>query len=661
MQNKLIDVFSKNRSEESVGEDNWAEFVVPPFINNLGIKSQSKAIVIIGGRGCGKTTLLRYFCHPTQFSAKRPDAKLPDDALSHIGLYWRADTNFLNSFVGGGQSDEVWRAAFDHLLACELGREIIYSIKNLNCNPAREEIYGGIDKVDLSSLQDFDPSLGGTLGDLEISIQKSRRLLSIWINNLDSAKKPIFLPANEFLRALISLIKKQLPYLSKSTYSVFIDEYENLRDEQQKFINGLLKHGSPPLIFSIAMKRNGWHTQETPGPESIQLTADYREIDIEEEIAADFDLFAAELVFFRLAEYRPELLGAIPIVPSDLRKVENINGRYHNDDYRKKVIDAAEKLLPRVNGRMASKLILEDSKLRSQLRSDMQSALNHRQSKLAPDDFISGKFPEATVIMPALIHREKEDPGELLLEFQDLKAGLEGRLSTNESLISNNLFGCVNSIYLNSGQPSILFSGFTSLTLISKGNIRYLLELIHRILKISNEFEYGICLEDLPSVSALSQAKAVKEASDMILGRVSGSGSYGPQLLSLVQCLGSIFREKHRSLSQSEPEVNHFTISGGTISEQLQIYLSEAEKWSILFVSSETKMKASGVISCDYVLNPIYSPSFQISFRKKRSLQLSSSELLTMLEGDQRDKDSLVRTKGKVILATQESLDFFGE
>jgi hypothetical protein len=99
MTHKLPDVFSKNRSEETK-EDIWADFVVPPFLNELGIKTQSKAIVIIGGRGCGKTTLLRYFCHATQFSPKRPN--VPQADLAHIGLYWRADTNFLNSFAGGG-------------------------------------------------------------------------------------------------------------------------------------------------------------------------------------------------------------------------------------------------------------------------------------------------------------------------------------------------------------------------------------------------------------------------------------------------------------------------------------------------------------------------------------------------------------------------------
>jgi hypothetical protein len=145
-----------------------------------------------------------------------------------------------------------------------------------------------------------------------------------------------------------------------------------------------------------------------------------------------------------------------------------------------------------------------------------------------------------------------------------------------------------------------------------------------------------------------------------ILSRVYGHATHGPQLYALAQCLGSIFRERHRSDRQSEPEINHFTLSGGELSEKLRIYLSEAEKWSVLFVSTETKMKATGAISSDYVLNPIFSPYFQISFRKKRSLQISSAQLQVMLEGDQRARDTLVREIGRHNNTDTEHPDLFG-
>ncbi len=653
MIHRLPEVFSKNRSEETK-EDNWSDFVVPGFLDKLEIKSQSKALAIIGGRGTGKTTLLRYFCHATQFSSRRP--YLPDDILKHIGLYWRADTNFLNSFAGGEQSPEVWRSAFEHMLACEFGKEIIRSLKNLNCNPERQKRFGLPDSLNISILKDFDEGLGDNIFDLEKSLQKSRTKLSMWINNLETYPRPIFLPAEAFLKTLIEELKRQLPYLANTTFGIFIDEYENLRDEQQRFINGLLKHGSPPLIYNIALKPKGWHTEQTIGGESIQEISDYRVIDLESHIAKDFDVFAAELLFFRLAEHDPDLQNSLPIVPDHLRSVDHIQDRYENSRYREAVVTAAEQMLPRVSLSAAAEVILTDTKLYERLSEKIRLALQKKGSDLEVEAFIDLKFPEISVIMPALISRERESAESLLTEFIDFKRGIGTRLSPKGILVSNNLFGCINSIYIDARRTSILFSGFSVLIMIARGNVRHLLELIHRIFK-----EYQpVNDEILPIVPPPVQAHAIYVASESIINTVSGFGIYGPQLYAFASCLGSVFRQRHRSDKQSEPEINHFTIASGELGERLNKYLLEAEKWSVLFVSRETKMKTLGVIGSDYTLNPIFSPYFQISYRKKRSLHLNSSQLLQMFEGEQQIRDALVRELGKQDPSEPEQIDLFG-
>ncbi|WP_434591795.1 hypothetical protein J3Q09_21800 [Pseudomonas sp. R4-83] len=654
MINKLPEIFSKNRNEETK-EDNWSDFVVPGFLNELEIKSQSKAIVIVGGRGTGKTTLLRYFCHATQFSSRRPN--LPDNILNHIGLYWRADTNFLNSFAGGEQTPEVWRSAFEHMLACEFGKEIIRALKNLNCNPERQERFGLLESLSISVLRDFDDSLGDTIFELEKSLQRSRTRLAMWVNNLDTCPRPVFLPADAFLRALIGTLKDQLPYLSESTFGIFIDEYENLRDEQQRFINGLLKHGSPPLIYNIALKPKGWHTKQTIGGESIQEISDYRAIDLESYIAKDFDVFAAELLFFRLAEHEPELQNKLPIVPEHLRSIDHIQERYDNPKYREIIVNAAEQMLPRVSLRAAATEVLTDAKLLDRLINKIRFALQRKGSELEAEDFIDIQHPEVSVIMPALLSRDRESADALLKEFIDLKHGTGVRLSSKGALVSNNLFGCINSIYIDARRTSILFSGFTVLTMIARGNVRHLLELIHRIFKEYKPSEDEV----LPVVPPYVQAHAIYIASESILNTVSGFGIFGPQLYALVLCLGSIFRQRHRSDKQSEPEINHFTIAGGELSEKLNRYLLEAEKWSVLFLSRETKMKTLGVIASDYTLNPIFSPYFQISYRKKRSLHFNTTQLLQMFEGDQQVRDALVRELGKQDVSEPEQIDLFGE
>src|SRR5689334_23065846 len=97
--------FVKNRAEE-LGHDVWKHYALPPFFDRLDLADAKKPRLIIGGRGCGKTMLLRYLSHQSAFSPDR--TVIPDSALSHIGLYWRADTQFASAMGGRGFDEDTW-------------------------------------------------------------------------------------------------------------------------------------------------------------------------------------------------------------------------------------------------------------------------------------------------------------------------------------------------------------------------------------------------------------------------------------------------------------------------------------------------------------------------------------------------------------------------
>ena len=63
---------TRNRAEE-YGFDLTNEFVIPPYYDSLQLLKSEKPQIIEGGRGSGKTMLIRYLCHATQFSRKRQD------------------------------------------------------------------------------------------------------------------------------------------------------------------------------------------------------------------------------------------------------------------------------------------------------------------------------------------------------------------------------------------------------------------------------------------------------------------------------------------------------------------------------------------------------------------------------------------------------------
>jgi hypothetical protein len=125
----MQDAVIKNRAEE-FGLDVWQDFVIPPFYDQLGLSEAMKPWVLRGGRGCGKTMLLRYLSHHSVFSRARKE--IPVDAAHRIGLYWRADTQFSAIMQGRGLDEETWRSAFFHLLSLAIGADLLSALKNIN-------------------------------------------------------------------------------------------------------------------------------------------------------------------------------------------------------------------------------------------------------------------------------------------------------------------------------------------------------------------------------------------------------------------------------------------------------------------------------------------------------------------------------------------------
>ena len=266
---------TRNRAEE-YGFDLWNEFVVPPYYPQLELMKSEKPQIIEGGRGSGKTMLIRYLCHTTQFSPKRKDISAKD--YKRIGIYWKMDVQFSKLMSMRGAEDSLWLDAFVNMGVLVLTKEIIDSLHNIK----RINILADcdIENIDFSALKDFDPLIPVELGLLRTYINSQYNKFQSWVSNYKKIEQPIFYPKS-FLDCIITIIKEQVTILRDSFYSVYIDEYENLIATHKRIINTWVKHSQSPIIFNIAMKHNSLDITETLSEEHIVEIHDYRLIDIE--------------------------------------------------------------------------------------------------------------------------------------------------------------------------------------------------------------------------------------------------------------------------------------------------------------------------------------------------------------------------------------------
>lgn len=617
---KLQNAFSRNRAEE-FGLDVWNDFVIPPFYDRLDIKTARKPRVIIGGRGCGKTMLLRYLSHQTIFSPLRNE--IPKDAVEHIGLYWRADTHFMNLMSGRNIPEDIWASAFNHMVAVVLGIELLGSLKSIGESRSDALTMDDVARLDFSKLNAFDKTLSATFEGLYGDLEKKLWEFETWVNNVRSEATPHFLIGKNFLSALLKEILRQAPGMTEANYFVYVDEYENLTVQQKKIVNTWLKHSQAPLIFNLAIKRNGMNITDTIGSESLADIHDYRINDLELEMDSHFPVFAAEILLLKMALETTAMTEDLAI----LRDPEGLQAR-RDQEYEASVLGKARQYFPSISNSEMAAQALADNAILKKLKERVDKALVAKHSRLKSDKFVRLEFPEASIVVPALLHRPSLPPEDILAELDKLTAGKPNSFTGSKAWIHNNFIGTYLQLFEPYSRACPFYAGFQTFCHLSHGNLRFFLELCHKSISLLEDSEIVVPIE--------LQAEAARQASAAFLKEVRAYGSHGLQLHMFVMRLGSLFAIAHHRPSQSEPEQTHFSIGMGraALTAEDHQFLSEAVKWSVLYEEMETKRKSeSDPEGIEYVLAPIYAPYFHISYRKKRRISLSTDECITLMRG----------------------------
>ncbi len=590
---------------------------------------------------------LKYLCHDTAFSQKRQDISI--ESIRNIGIYWRPDIQ-LCELITEDWLGKNWKSAFLHYLTLIILEEVHSSLSNLSNSKLgfgmrdilSQPIPSHISKVALDCIERID--------DLKAFCEQKKFEFSIWLNNPFAANPPVFLNPKPLIPMFVGYIASLESALESIAYMVFVDEYENLKSEQQMLINDFVKHSETRLKFSFAMKKYSEVNYKTSGSENIVETHDYHTLDLDNEMTESFfKLIAAEFVAYRLSE-----VGAISNDfgfnnNSLLTEEQQLPLRLENERV-DKLIGVAMSVFPSQTTKDICIEILSEGPLKRRLVKIVESGLklHGKDSNYSADDFLDISFPDASVVLAAILNRKGQNVESIKKYFDDWKV-TQGKDNPIRGWIDNNLHGCIFLIY--KGLPkriSPLYAGFDRFCTLARKNMRHFQDLCHESLMeylTSDEVKDGS--RDLV-ISAECQAKAAKRVSEKnIFDIVPTFGVNGEKLKALVLRLGQIFEIAGARYSQSEPEINHFSIESSSslgLNREVNDLIESAKVWSVLFRERKTKVKsACNLVDYDYVLNPIFAPHFGISYRKIRKIDLATHDVDTLFSGTEDDFSKLIR------------------
>lgn len=626
-------MLARTRAEEH-DADVWGEFFIPPYFDRLALTTATKSVYITGKRGCGKTMLLKYFDYHTAFSKRRTE--IPADAIGHVGIYWRVDTQFCSSLKHRGIEEAEWSVVFESYFGLVIATELLHSVEAIANSSFPNFDADDLAALTLPSAADYLDGAPTGVRELVQYLESLRRKFTTWVSNVKAMDCPVLPPGRDFILSLIGDLQASASLATLSVF-VYVDEVENLVGYQRHVLNSFLKHSQRPLIISFTSKEHP-SNNETSGPESINATHDYRLVDLDYYL----ELTEAAMPFF--AEV---FLGNLDIAAerfdSELLDVVRSHSRLaerQKPQYQKEVVADMRRRFPAVTDKQIAVNALQVQTLRESLYRRISKALKDRRSNLAVEDFLfEGAPAEALVTLPALLNRETLLPDNVLMELK--KFSKEHKGSFDSTWIHNNLFGALLELYRPFARECPLYSGFDTLCTMSNNNLRNFLILCYKTLEVAELRD-----QTEPPYAIDTQCRAAYDASEQLIKEIRTFGRFGEQLRVFVLRLGSIFKALQASPAMSEPEQNQFTINSGgrALQGDERAFIAEALRYGILVEQLETKSKSGvGQDIVDYQLNPIYAPYFQISYRRKRKLEISVEQFHMLIMGNENEYRDLAR------------------
>lgn len=531
-----------------------------------------------GGRGTGKTTVLRYLSYEARITG------VSQDQPFH-GLYIKFERSQISAFQGGGVDEDRWTRLFSHyinLIQCLALLEYAKVAYRDHLLAIDDKHYGrflrafGIDQS--TDVDDTIDALYMMIIDLQNTVNNIQDQPTLALSTLA-------VPLRFLIRSLDAI-----PDFPSKPVAFLFDEYEILGNYQQRIVNTLLKQADARLTYKIGVREEGLRERVVVGGgEEIRTPADYALISIEERLQeGNFNDFASNVINSRLSTVWEQEADAI----TDLGKL--FPGMTVEDE--------------------AELLGVRD--VADRVRAD---------SAQAP--YVAG-FSNYDVFFTTFIANSRDEPLKSVADDVRVKG------TTYRNLRNNYDYACLFTLKRRRPGLTKYYCGWPTLLALANGNIRYLLQLVSAMLL---EHVRSGAILDTP-VSTRLQTECSGSVGNEILRDSEGISLSGARLMKLVLALGQVFHELAVTPEGHAPEITQFEISNEATApaeeiEKVRKILRDAIMHLALVRASGTKLGGDAdTRTYDYMLHPVFSAFFRYSYRRKRKMGLTTSEILGLIE-----------------------------
>jgi hypothetical protein len=615
---ELTNIFGSFRAE-NLGDQIFHLYTKPAYFPKLLTQIPC---LLQGGRGTGKTTVLKSLSYEGQFRLAGNNFNA-FEKLNYIGIYYKLETGLVTAFSGAEKDDFFWQRMFSHFINLQISKELceytIWHERNSGVKVNIDSHYLNI-FLKLSELQ-CEPDLHSLLKALELAIAE----LESNINYASDLSTPKFTPIGSLPRKFLDILKFNSAINNKIIYIVF-DEYENLLECQQEVLNTFIKQADSALTFKIGVRELGLKTRKTLNPnEQLVDPADYVLIDVSNQLTdKQYDDFASNVIENRFEELRAQNIE-VPSKVSDIFE------------------DLSEEEEAKLLGADNIAIVVKDQ---------IKEKAN-KEELIQLDKFSDREF----ALMDFFANSQNESI------YAIFKSAIKNT-SNWKNKVNNYGYASLFTLRKKKVGISKYYTGWKTLLSLSAGNIRYLLQLVAN--SLVEHTKSGNSL--MNKVSAKLQTEVAREVGQKNVLELEGLSTRGAQLMKMVIGLGQVFHVMAVQPEKHAPEITQFEISTKSMSEeeiiqQVNELLHAAVMHLALIRTSGTKLGGPGdTRDFDYMLHPIFAPFFVYSYRRKRKFSLTPEELLGIVNNPQLTIRLLLAKQNRILdTEIPEQLFLFGK
>jgi hypothetical protein len=579
----------------------------------LPVLKSNQSCVLIGGRGTGKTTVLRGLSYEGQ--TKLGKKKLEN--IDFLGVYYKISSNTFSILTGLGLSDGAWQRPFAHyfnLVICSL---ILKMVAWYLRQPNHKELV-----LDSDKWRHFQESLNISISSDTLTIdyllsqvESSITAFELYVNNILDVEPDdkVKLTAQEKpFNNLLAAVHTLAPFAGKPLF-ILLDEYENFADYQQRIVNTLIKHSAGEnYCFKVGVRELGWRVKHTLTGQELQAPNDFRRISISDQFSGTkFNKFAEGVCNRRLKKLN---IG----IPNGLTIKELLPGLTHAEEAKRLGVDAL------VND------ILNSPKL--QVSSEERDALK--------------KLPPFLVWFVHEWETRKNNPAGRSL------ANMLSNQSMWKERLENYSYASLFALKQGKSGRRKFYSGWDTYVLMSGGNIRYLLQLVEEAIKAQVNTDSNF----VNGISHENQTQSAIEVGRSNLSELEVVDVKGSRIMRLVSGLGRIFQIFADDPFGRAPEVNQFSVpelngdlhQAGELTKQAQELLENSFSLLGLLRTPANKLSKEDSRGFDYFVHPIFSAYFRFSHRRKRKMVLYSTDIVGLVNNQKAASNEIItRTRKK--------------